>query len=427
MIAYDFNHFRRGVAVLIVNTEFCNVKDNRPRAEKDIDYLTALFEVLDFQIKVLKNKTTRDLMDSLIDIRSQLEKDSDCFACLISTHGGEFPVQGSKNLHQHVLHTFDGSIPTDDIISTFNDNGCAAMRGKPKLFFIQACRGRMDVDDTELVDPGVDVDIITYNSQPPLAGLREESRHVSQHQGQNGTHDCANTHGDGLEKEEGHHGNQLTTQEMVGQEVDLQITGKDHGVTDGDDSKTTTKADAKGRSDDNPARMYGPGYIPFIDGEEDQTYANEEEQRRHREAWCRYQEKVQKDQEQKRRERFLELQLKREMEDADFCSIPCYSHCLVMFSSAPERLAWGDDHTGGWLPYCMYNVVHWFHRYDFRTDLLQVLTEVNNEMAIYLQTNMPSKPEWHQSKSAACIYHMLTKDIYFRLKWSKKAALVTAV
>lgn len=420
--AYDCNHFRRGVAVLIVNTEFANIKDNRPDAEHDIENLNLLFKVLDFEVIVLKNKTTKALMDSLIDIRSKLEVDSDCFACLISTHGGEIPVRDYDNLRQHALHTFDGTILTDDIVSTFNDDNCPAMRGKPKLFFVQACRGRFDVVEAEMADQGVNVDIIAYDIQHPVKGTGEGVPHTSQHQGSKNTHNSSSRHRDGSQKDGGSPKSLPSTEsvseeEKVREKVDnLQITGEEYDVT--------SKPDTKGMSDDNPARRYAPGDIPFIDDEVNQI--DEEERRRHQEACLRYQKKLQL-QEQILRDRILALELKHWMKDGDYCSVPCYKHCLVMFSSAPERLAWCDSGIGGWLPHCMYMAVYRLHKCDFQVDLLQVLTEVNNYMAVTLQTNIPSKPEWHQSKSAACIYHMLTKDIYFRIRWNRKLELVTDV
>ncbi|XP_060066045.1 uncharacterized protein LOC132546349 [Ylistrum balloti] len=413
---YDFNHFRRGVAVLIVNTEFSNIKDNRPSAKHDIKNLTELFQVLDFYVILLQNKTTSDLRDSLIEIQSKLEEDSDCFACLISTHGAE--AQGrDHNIRQHVLHTYDGMIPTDEIVSMFNDSNCAAMRGKPKLFFIQACRGRYDTADTDMVDDGVEIDIMDV--VPPFVMYPGGEGHdVSYHQGQNYSDECTSTHEEEIEQEEGHRGTSFEIRTKA-----ESITKQEaHGNTGEDDFKNTTKSDAKGRPDDDIIRMQGLEHIPFVDDIEKTD--DEQEQRKNREACRRYQEQVQREEERKRLERKLALQLKWEI---DFCSIPCYNHCLVMFSSAPERFAWCDDHIGGWLPYCMYNVVCRLHRYDFQTDFLQVLTEVNHEMAVYLKTNTPSKPELHQTKSAACIYHMLTKDIYFRLKWNRNREFVTEV
>ena len=55
----------------------------------------------------------------------------DCFVCCILTHGGS---QG--------LHGCDGEpVKIRDIKSKFTAANCPGLAGKPKLFFIQACRG----------------------------------------------------------------------------------------------------------------------------------------------------------------------------------------------------------------------------------------------------------------------------------------------
>ncbi|KAH7935959.1 hypothetical protein HPB52_015573 [Rhipicephalus sanguineus] len=60
--------------------------------------------------------------------------DDDCFVCCFLTHGG----------HDHLYGT-DGKFSVNDIVEPFLDEACPSLIGKPKLFFIQACRGdRLD-------------------------------------------------------------------------------------------------------------------------------------------------------------------------------------------------------------------------------------------------------------------------------------------
>jgi len=66
---YNFNHGRRGAAILIVNYEFQNSKLDRPYATKDEEIFTSLLGALNFEIKPLINKTTTDLLSEL---RSEL-------------------------------------------------------------------------------------------------------------------------------------------------------------------------------------------------------------------------------------------------------------------------------------------------------------------------------------------------------------------
>lgn len=55
----------------------------------------------------------------------------DCFVCCVLTHGNEQGMYGSD----------DKILTIGDILSPFSGDRCPALAGKPKVFFIQACRG----------------------------------------------------------------------------------------------------------------------------------------------------------------------------------------------------------------------------------------------------------------------------------------------
>ena len=58
--------------------------------------------------------------------------DCDCFACVILSHGEEGVIYGTN-----------GTVKMEDLVAPFRQ--CRTLVGKPKLFFIQACRGtRLD-------------------------------------------------------------------------------------------------------------------------------------------------------------------------------------------------------------------------------------------------------------------------------------------
>ncbi|KAK3586681.1 hypothetical protein CHS0354_039149 [Potamilus streckersoni] len=68
--------------------------------------------------------------------------DCDCFGCAILTHGRE-----------GLIYATDRIVPLEALVSPFQRDNCPTLVGKPKLFFIQACRGtklhrRMDVTDS---------------------------------------------------------------------------------------------------------------------------------------------------------------------------------------------------------------------------------------------------------------------------------------
>ena len=76
-----------------------------------------------------------------VDIKSNIEADCDCIACVISSHGAEVPIakttENTSYTRHHILFTKDGIIPTDEILELFNDEHCPRLRGKPRMFFIQ--------------------------------------------------------------------------------------------------------------------------------------------------------------------------------------------------------------------------------------------------------------------------------------------------
>lgn len=61
---YDFDHPRRGVAIFIINSTF-DTQPKRPFADEDCKKMTELFSLLDFEIKLLENKSSIELWKSL--------------------------------------------------------------------------------------------------------------------------------------------------------------------------------------------------------------------------------------------------------------------------------------------------------------------------------------------------------------------------
>lgn len=100
-----------------------------------------------------KDKTTSQIKDLLKDLGRTVN--GDCFICCVLSHGKSEGVYG----------TDDNLVSVDEIREPFNGSNCRNLAGKPKLFFIQACRGRknqklvyVQADDPEEAEPELEVD-----------------------------------------------------------------------------------------------------------------------------------------------------------------------------------------------------------------------------------------------------------------------------
>lgn len=134
---YNMNNRRRGIA-LIFNHEIYmfNFLKRRFGTEKDRDRLKNILELLGFEVIVFENLSSAKIFEELNKVASLNHSDSDCLVITVLTHGS-----------RDSLNSFDGAYSLRDMTKLFNDENCPSLKGKPRLFFIQACRG-------ELLDAG---------------------------------------------------------------------------------------------------------------------------------------------------------------------------------------------------------------------------------------------------------------------------------
>uniref|UniRef100_A0A0B7BKL1 Caspase family p20 domain-containing protein n=2 Tax=Arion vulgaris TaxID=1028688 RepID=A0A0B7BKL1_9EUPU len=144
--SYRFSYPRRGVAVII-----CNDRDHeghrREGSEIDLKCYYNAFSHLGFDVLVLYNEKRAQLLESLKRVSNEDHSDCDCFVLAVSSHGDKNQYNG---VQEDVIFTIDHPVKSKEIMTMFADKSCPSLAGKPKLFFIQACRGY----DT---DSGVDV------------------------------------------------------------------------------------------------------------------------------------------------------------------------------------------------------------------------------------------------------------------------------
>ncbi|XP_035689684.1 caspase-2-like [Branchiostoma floridae] len=135
---YKMDSFPRGHALILNNTKFDESSD-REGGDVDLDNMEALFEGLSFKTYKLKNKTAQKIKDKIEAFSKRREHDKmDCCIVVLMSHGSKDVIMGKD----------DEPVQLDDIFTMFDNKNCPRLKGKPKLFFIQACRG-------EKVDKGV--------------------------------------------------------------------------------------------------------------------------------------------------------------------------------------------------------------------------------------------------------------------------------
>lgn len=128
---YRMKSSPQGIAVIINNKTFTCRMPNRNGTDKDAVALERLFTYLGFYTNRYNDLTAGEMKRRLKEVASIDYKQFDCLLVAILTHG----VKGK-------LYGTDGAeIPVEDLTTLFNGDNCRSLVGKPKVFFLQACRG----------------------------------------------------------------------------------------------------------------------------------------------------------------------------------------------------------------------------------------------------------------------------------------------
>uniref|UniRef100_A0A182HQI1 Caspase n=1 Tax=Anopheles arabiensis TaxID=7173 RepID=A0A182HQI1_ANOAR len=126
---YDTNHRRRGMAI-ILNHENFELMSKREGTNRDRDAATAVLTSMQFDVRVYNDLGRDELFCVLLALASEDHSDCDCLLVMLMTHGDD-----------DVLYAYDGPYSVDKLWESFMGNACTTLLGKPKLFFVQACRG----------------------------------------------------------------------------------------------------------------------------------------------------------------------------------------------------------------------------------------------------------------------------------------------
>ncbi|XP_027299263.3 caspase-7-like [Anas platyrhynchos] len=125
---------RQSRALIIVNTDFCSsasdvVLGTRRGAKREAEKLSEALSELNYKVKLMHNSTAKEMEDLYQQECSR--EHGEFFVSIISSHGEEGAVFGSDCKPLQLTRIFR-------ILSPQN---CPVLAERPKVFFIQACRG----------------------------------------------------------------------------------------------------------------------------------------------------------------------------------------------------------------------------------------------------------------------------------------------
>uniref|UniRef100_A0A182MR15 Caspase n=1 Tax=Anopheles culicifacies TaxID=139723 RepID=A0A182MR15_9DIPT len=126
---YDMRHERRGIAVIFSHLHFRHLP-TRYGTELDRDNVRQVLTDLQFDVRVYNDLKVDDVMQVLYNLSLENHKNRDCLVVVTMTHG-----------EHDVLYASDRCFRVNRLWENFIGNACPTLLGKPKLFFIQACRG----------------------------------------------------------------------------------------------------------------------------------------------------------------------------------------------------------------------------------------------------------------------------------------------
>ena len=140
-LSYKMSSCPRGKCVIINNEHFHDEAQNRDGAKHDEERLKGLFEELGFVVDLRKNQTRSEMSKVAQDVAREDHSNFDALVFVVMSHGGDRDV---------LCGVDDRTLTTQEVMMEFTPYKCATLRNKPKLFFIQSCRGRT----MELISPG---------------------------------------------------------------------------------------------------------------------------------------------------------------------------------------------------------------------------------------------------------------------------------
>merc|ERR1719422_1431901 len=133
MSSYEMYRRPRGLALIIDIEVYENdVQERRYGSHVDVENMKSLLQGLEFDVTVHKNLQLGSFFKEITEFCcNKMHQEADMTVVVILSHGKD-----------GVVYAADGqSINMEYIYEFFNNRNCPLLRGKPKFFIVQACRG----------------------------------------------------------------------------------------------------------------------------------------------------------------------------------------------------------------------------------------------------------------------------------------------
>uniref|UniRef100_G1TXC0 Caspase-14 n=1 Tax=Oryctolagus cuniculus TaxID=9986 RepID=G1TXC0_RABIT len=106
----------------------------REGSEADLDALERMFQQLGFESTVKRDPTAQQFQEELEKFQQTIDAWKDPVSCafvVLMAHGDEGVLKGED----------EEMVKLEDLFEVLNNKNCKALRAKPKVYIVQACRG----------------------------------------------------------------------------------------------------------------------------------------------------------------------------------------------------------------------------------------------------------------------------------------------
>ncbi|CAO2604614.1 Casp14 [Lemmus lemmus] len=151
----------------------------REGSEEDMDALSRMFHHLKFESTMKSDPTAEQFLEELEKFQETLDDREEPVSCafvVLMAHGEEGLLKGED----------EKMVRLEDLFDVLNNKNCKALRGKPKVYIIQACRGGEDGGTTYLFfehrDPGEEMGgeevAVVMKSKPQTIPTYTDTLHI---------------------------------------------------------------------------------------------------------------------------------------------------------------------------------------------------------------------------------------------------------